>query len=279
MNNKSMGALKSPKDLRNYRISKITASIELPKEFVLAHSHIKNQGSVNSCVAHTLSEILETKDNINYSTGWIYGYRPEDYYQGYGMYTSEALKTINKIGYLTNDELNVNIEMKEAKDIVDKDLKYYTDKAGVRKINAYAWLNSINEIKQALYLYKTPVIVCFDVDSNGLSLDSNYIAQIPQNPSGGHATVCYGWNEIGLLIQNSWGEDWGNNGTFILPYEYPFYEAWMIQFEQPITPEIEDKDNNTDVTKPPIVKPNYYLIRKILMIIYNFIMKLFNKNK
>ena len=69
MNNKAQGALKSPKDLRNYRIPKAAAAIELPKTFALAHSRIKDQGIVGSCVAHSLSEVLEARDGINYSTG------------------------------------------------------------------------------------------------------------------------------------------------------------------------------------------------------------------
>ena len=40
-------------------------------------------------------EMLE-KYNETFSTGWIYGYRPEGYWQGTGMYPREALK-INKM--------------------------------------------------------------------------------------------------------------------------------------------------------------------------------------
>ena len=224
-NNKGMGALKSPKDLRNYKINKVYSSISLPKEFILNHSHIKNQDVINSCVAHSISEIVESKNNINYSTGWIYGYRPEGYYQGEGMYISEALKTVQKLGCVENNDFNVNIEMRKAKDLVDEDLDRLTNLAQKKKISAYARLRNIKEIKEALYIHKTPIIAAIDIDENGLVLDDNYIAQLPKNPAGGHAIVCYGWNETGLLIQNSWGGAWGNKGTFILPYEYPVEEA------------------------------------------------------
>ena len=110
------------------------------------------------------------------------------------------------------------------------------------------------------------LLLCFEVDEEGLVLDNNYVAKVPENPYGGHATVCYGWNECGLLIQNSWGEKWGNKGTFILPYEYPIHEAWLITFKE---------NDNEDIE--PIVKPKNYIFREIIMAIINFIKKIFNK--
>ncbi len=261
---KGTGALKSPKDLRNYRIAKVSKTIELPAKFEVEHSHIKDQGMVGSCVAHSVSEVLETKDGVNYSTGWIYGYRPEGYYQGSGMYASQALKTVNKVGYLTNRELDANAEMTYAKELVDKDLEKYKEQASKRKILRYAMLNTIDEIKQAVYTYKKPVVVCIDTDNEGLKVDKNFVAYLPKKePFGGHAVVCYGWNETGLLIQNSWGEEWGNKGCFILPYSYPFYEAWLIEFEA------NEEDNDV-----PIEKPNWYWLRELIMKIIQFIRKL-----
>ena len=76
------GSLSSPIDLRDFKVSSSALKIELPSSFSLNNTTIKDQGYVNSCVAHTLSSLLENKYNENYSTGWIYGYRPEGYYQG-----------------------------------------------------------------------------------------------------------------------------------------------------------------------------------------------------
>ena len=264
MNNKGMGALESPKDLRDYRLNTVAMAIDLPTEFILNHSHIKDQGMVGSCVAHSLSEVLETQDNINYSTGWIYGYRPENYYQGMGMYISEALKTIKNIGYVLNQDYDCNVEMMEAKWDVDRNLEILTNLAKNKKIKAYAKLFGENEIKQALYSSKTPIILAIGVGNEGLLLNNEYIAQIPEKPINGHALVCYGWNEKGFLIQNSWGEEWGDNGTFILPYNYPLREAWCLQFFD--IPKEEDE---------LIVKPKYYGFRKILMSIIKILKNIF----
>lgn len=248
---RGMGYVPSPSDLRDYTIS--YKVIDLPTSFIVNHGHIKDQGSVGSCVAHAISSILETQDGVNYSTGWIYGYRPDNYYQGEGMIPSEALKTITKVGYLTQEQLGVNREMREAKDIVDANLTALMALAEERKAAYYARLKTVFEIKEAIYSNKEPVMVCIPVGSNGLKLNENYVALVPEDVSGGHAVSCYGWNEQGLLIQNSWGDDWANGGTFILPYNYPINESWLITFK---------KENQTEDI---IVKPNLYFIRNLMM--------------
>lgn len=262
MNKYYTGAIKSPNDLRNYHIAKATKTIDLPTSFELMHSHIKNQGNVSSCVAHSLSEILETKDGINYSTGWIYGYRPSEYFQGEGMIVSQALKTIKNVGYITNKDLNANVEMNEAKEVVDKDLSKYKSIASNNKIGSYAILHNADEIKQAIYTSKTPAIICIDIDDQGLKLDKDYVAYVPDKSIGLHAVVCYGWNEKGLLIQNSWGSSWGNKGTFILPYAYPIVEAWAI-----------------DLTPEEVEKPKWYWLRELIMRVIKFIKKIIEKGR
>lgn len=249
------GCIKSPKDLRNYRI--VAKSIELPNEYQVKHSKIKNQENICSCTAHSVSEVLETYDDINYSTEWIYGYREERYYQGKGMCIIDALRTIKNIGYIEYKDLQGNYEMNKAKEIVDKDIDKYKNIASKKKIASYAELYTITDIKEALYTGKKPIIMAIDIDKEGLKLDNN-IARIPEVKDGSHAVVCYGWNEKGLLIQNSWGEEWGDKGTFILPYEYPYCEAWTLSFEK-----------EPDDLK--IEKPKNYWIRELIMYIIKFL--------
>lgn len=261
------GFVPSPKDLRDYKLNNVYMSVKLPTEFEVAHSEIKDQGKVNSCVAHSIAEILEANElnRTKYSTGWIYGYRPNGYYQGEGMITAEALKTVNKVGYIKYEDLDVNIEMKEAKDIVDKNMSIYRDRASRRKIASYARLRDISEIKQALYISNKPVLLAIMVGTNGIELDKNNIAYIPKEYAGGHQMVCYGWNKFGLLIQNSWGEDFGNKGTFVLPYEYPIAESWLIKFQGEVT----------DASS--IVKPKFYFLRRLSMKLYKAVKKITKK--
>jgi C1A family cysteine protease len=49
---------------------------------------------------------------------------------------------------------------------------------------------------------------------------------------GGHAVIICGYddNTMELILRNSWGTYWGDNGYFYLPYEYLKYcgDLWII---------------------------------------------------
>lgn len=222
------GALYSPTDLRDFKVSSSIQNIELPSEFSLNKTTIKNQGNVNSCVAHSLSSMLEEYTEEIYSTGWIYGYRPDDYYQGEGMYPREALKTLQKVGAVKSEIFPYNLEMQEAKTKVHLSLDYLTKQAKEFKIESYVRLYTIKEIKSWLYIKKIAVPISIATDN--IELIDNII-QIPKvYPNSGHMMLIVGWNNTGFIIQNSWGEAWGDKGLAILPYEYNVKEAWRSNF-------------------------------------------------
>ncbi|HEY7523994.1 MAG TPA: C1 family peptidase [Candidatus Limnocylindrales bacterium] len=52
------------------------------------------------------------------------------------------------------------------------------------------------------------------------------------NPVGGHAFLVAGYNDVGFLVQNSWGTEWGRHGYATLPYDDWFkngYDAWVAR--------------------------------------------------
>ena len=269
------GYVPSSKDLRDYRVNrKVAMAIALPDRFEVPHGTIKNQKSVGSCVAYSTVSVLEAAyekyhgDVEYFSNAWIYGYRPIGYHQGIGMMPKDALKTITKVGYLEFHDLPGNYEMPEAKQIVDEKLDYYKGLASVRHAASYARLYSYKEIKQAIYLTGLPVIMSIPTSGKGgIELDENYIAMVldGNRQSSSHMVCCYGWNESGLLIQNSWGLDFGNKGVFILPEEYGFGEAWAISF-----------DNKTSSGDQIVVKPGLYRLKEVIMKVFAIIKGLFN---
>jgi hypothetical protein len=68
-----------------------------------------------------------------------------------------------------------------------------------------------------------------------------YLIARPVNPQalGGHAFALVGYNEVGFLVQNSWGTSWGKGGYATLPYEdwlENAYDAWVARPGVPQTP-------------------------------------------
>ncbi|HEX3158634.1 MAG TPA: C1 family peptidase [Gemmatimonadaceae bacterium] len=56
---------------------------------------------------------------------------------------------------------------------------------------------------------------------------------------GGHAFAIVGYNEVGFLVQNSWGTGWGKKGFATLAYEDwldSAYDAWVTRPGVPHTP-------------------------------------------
>lgn len=54
---------------------------------------------------------------------------------------------------------------------------------------------------------------------------------------GGHAFALVGYNEIGFIVQNSWGEKWGARGFAVLPYEdwgVNGTDAWVMGLGAPV---------------------------------------------
>jgi Papain family cysteine protease len=55
--------------------------------------------------------------------------------------------------------------------------------------------------------------------------------------NGGHAVAIVGYTDEGFIIQNSWGEEWGEGGFALLPYEdYMLHatDVWVAQVGVPI---------------------------------------------
>jgi hypothetical protein len=227
---KGMGALPSPKDVRNYVAVCAANEEDFPEEFELEMPEVKDQGRVGSCVAHALATVVEyfdrtQGDNIGrMSVGYIYGNR-SNYYTGRGRHVSVAIRDLQKYGVCPHDRFPENVEVPRAIELVKERMYDLHPEAYPNRISSYYELRGNADIRAAL-MQGSPVVFSMEWFDD-ITVDENGVIHTDREPSGSyHALVIYGWNKDGWKIQNSWGAEWGMGGRAILPYDVPRREDW-----------------------------------------------------
>jgi C1A family cysteine protease len=216
---------------------------ELPVSFRLWTSGVKNQVDKGTCVAHTLAALKETQDYYDtksvekYSTAWIYLVREMNQYKGEGMMIKEAMANLKNIGVVPYSMLPGNVEYDDGalmgyKASVNEEMK---EEAKKHRIESYVFSTNKDDIKKALYHDHSPVAIGVYVYESFYDTDSSGIVPIPdeqrENIYGGHAMLIIGWINIAnkeyWVVQNSWGETWGDNGYCYLEIDkFPINEMW-----------------------------------------------------
>lgn len=240
------GWIPSPLDGTEYKYSAVTRNASqtenLPLSFRLWTSGIKNQVSVGSCVAHAVASMKETQDYYDtkateeYSTSWIYLMRQINQYKGEGMYIKEAMANLKNIGVVPYSVLPGNISYEDGSRIISNSNNntQMKEEASKHRISSYVMAKTEAEIKRAIYHDKSPVVIGVTVYESFYNTSSDGIVPIPnvsERIYGGHAMIITGWITIGnkdyWVVQNSWGEDWADNGYCYLEInKFPIDEMW-----------------------------------------------------
>lgn len=232
-------------DLRDYKIKykkNVATAGVFPKQFEVKMPKVKYQGQVGSCVAHSLSTVIEyfnmkeTGTFTPMSTAYIYGNRRNSSWKKAGMRVRDALKNGCEYGDVTNDLMPNNVEVPEAISYFETEGLKLKSQGKVNSIKKFFKITSINAMKECLMNYG-PVLVIIKWYSNSY-VDGQVTLHLTNNEAyydGQHCMVCYGWNEKGWKIQNSWGIGWGKFGKAILPFDTKFVEVWGVVDQENIT--------------------------------------------
>ena len=227
------GVLPAKIDIRDYRICSANIQTEFPEEFILDNlPKVKNQQNINSCCAHATSSILEyhSKNKNNLSTNFIYGIQKKLFNQCQpGMYLAQACSIAQHYGDMLEKDCPGNVEVTKVHKIAETAFedKNKLDRASKYIIDSYYLCTTTNDIKYAIMTYG-PVLGAVNWHER-YQLDKDNVIYFDKNSDcGGHAIMVVGWNKNGWIIQNSWGKEFGNNGIFILPYQYGLSEARAI---------------------------------------------------
>lgn len=231
------GVIQSPADSRDYLFSRIYQPITLPQRVSLRDKcpPIRNQGAYGSCVGHAAEGVKGIQEAINYP-GKGYDFSPLFVYalakQQDGIPTTEGTYPRVVMSILKNTGICQEIDFPYSRmswptlpAIPDN----ATSKAAQFKIGAYASVNTLDEVKQAVSM-GNPVMGALMVCDNfveGVGADG-FVAKPEGKMLGGHAITVIGYNDIlawngytGFLeIRNSWGTGWGDKGYGWIPYDF-----------------------------------------------------------
>lgn len=208
--------------LYEYTVKRPIGKIQIPDEFIISElPKVKNQGSVNSCCACAAAEVLEILnlrefgEHAIFSEGYIYGRcrSPQGKYKG--MYPDLLVEKLRKKGSVPTTIYNKCYEMPEMQELLNNNphISKLDELAEKYRLKAYvAFLGKkYAEMKEALYMHDTPLFaVCED-----------YFRE-------SHAIIIVGYTESGFIIQNSWGEKWGNKGRKEIPFDAVDYAYLFI---------------------------------------------------
>lgn len=80
-------------------------------------------------------------------------------------------------------------------------------------------INSVPALKRAIHRYGTCLLGFMITDSWYKHVNKLVFDDISGKGLGGHAVICVGYNDVGVLIQNSWGQEWGKYGFACITWD------------------------------------------------------------
>ena len=200
---------------------------------------IYNQGSLGSCTANAIAEAIKyiqpeffpSRLFIYYNERVIEGTVREDS----GAQIRDGIKSVASTGVCPEVECPYIIS-----NFARKPSRKAYQEAKKDVITSYLRVSNAQEIKSCI-AQGYPVVFGFTVYESFESQKTakTGIVSMPTESDvlvGGHAVLAVGYDDEKklVIVQNSWGRAWGDEGYFYLPYDYMFSpslanDMWTIR--------------------------------------------------
>lgn len=207
MSNLVLGCIPSTMD-GSEKIFGVSDVFEIPESYSYEDvlPPVLNQGEHQICVPCTVSAYLNWKENLKDGSNKDNKVKLFDIYKsrsngGDGMTYKDALKYLHKKGVKSD--------------------------SGVLQINSYGRVMSIMMLKYALIM-NGPCFGALPVYSD--NCDFWRQRGYGDNLIGYHAIALVGYNKDGIIIRNSWGRSFCDNGYTTIPYDEfeTLMEIWTV---------------------------------------------------
>ncbi|MDQ3230802.1 MAG: C1 family peptidase [Pseudobdellovibrionaceae bacterium] len=231
---KKLGWLPDKADERDHIYNAKKSSPEFPA--VVDHRNrffrAWDQGDLGSCTAHAagaacmyldvydrdMPVVVPSRLFVYYATRTLEGTKNSDS----GATLRNTIKAIATWGYPPEDQWPYNI-----KKFSIRPPEEAIAVAARERIKSYERLNRDLDQFREVISQGYPIILGFSVHSSidGRNVKKTGFIPVPkpgEKRDGGHAVLVVGYDETkeALIIRNSWGEDWGEEGYGYLPYAF-----------------------------------------------------------
>jgi C1A family cysteine protease len=241
------------KDLPDFRDRVLDLPVErkanLPEQVDLRpkeHFPIYDQGNLGSCTANAIGAAFHfdqvQQGLTDFTPSRLFIYYNERAMEGSiaydnGAYIRDGIKSINKIGVCNETAWPYDIST-----FTDKPGDACYAEAAKNTAAEYARVPQTLEDIKACLNEGFPIVFGFTVLSSFFDEEVSKTGRMPMPQSedqilGGHAVQACGYNdeEKVIIVRNSWGEEWGDEGYFYMPYDYicdPFLasDMWAVKF-------------------------------------------------
>jgi C1A family cysteine protease len=235
-------------DHRDFRCKFIQTNIRPVVDLRQYASPVEDQRHLGSCTGQAVVGAYELMLNkmypgkfVDLSRLFVYfnarlldGFTDEDN----GAFVRDAVKAAYKYGLCTELTWPYLTE----KFAVVPDLRSYQE-AKQRTIQSYYRVSGLDEILNALNS-DHPVVAGMQVFDSFMELENDGVYDLPtprenEDLIGAHAITVVGYDldKKQIIARNSFGEDWGDQGYFYVPFDYVknyFNDCWMFNISPSI---------------------------------------------
>jgi C1A family cysteine protease len=227
--------IQDPVDSRDYIFSNTSSNVS-NYSLVKFVREIEDQGSIGSCVGNAGVSALELmcyKNGTHVNLSRLFAYYNVRFVDGRvgqeGAFLRSIFSSINRFGLPTEEEYPYIIEKQNQtppQEIYDLAKKFIVSRY------ERVFLNQKASVKGAIDS-GFPIVFGIDIKEDFYNipsvLNADSYAAIG-NSIGGHAMIIIGYDEKGVIVENSWGNQWGDKGLGAISWEIlarDAYDGWV----------------------------------------------------
>jgi len=234
---KRLGWVRDLPDFRDRKLALPEAKrTKLPKKFDLRPAEFKkfpiyDQGELGSCTANAIGAAFHydqiKQGKVDFCPSRLFLYYNERAMEGSidtdaGAQIRDGMKSLNKIGICSEA-----LWPYDTSTFTQKPSDACYEKAAETKAVQYAQVPQDLDHLRGCLNEGFPIVFGFMVFKSFMSKEVAETGKMRfpgffEQLLGGHAVLCVGYDddEKHFIIRNSWGESWGDNGYFYMPYGY-----------------------------------------------------------